>query len=216
MRRAPYSTIALFDGIEPEDIDAMLPCLGARERSYVKGETIFRTGDTTGDVGIVLAGGVNITVNYAWGSTEIFAHVEPGQMFGEAYAITGGKLLVDAVAAEDSTVLFLRANKLMATCGHACPHHVRTIQNLIRIAALKNAALSRRMMHTAPKTIRERALSYLAEQEMEHGSRSFTIPFSREEMANYLSVDRSALSNELSKMQRDGLIRFRKNRFELL
>ena len=84
------------------------------------------------------------------------------------------------------------------------------------IGAQKNIAISRRIMHTAPKTIRERVLSYLAEQAMEHESRSFTIPFSREQMASYLSVDRSALSNELSKMQRDGLIRFKKNRFELL
>ena len=206
----------LFDGIAPQDIDQLLDCLEAHERTYEKGEVILHAGDTTRSLGIVVAGSVNIVASQSWGDRTIFVHVEPGQMFGEAYAVTDSKMLVDAIAAETSQVLLLNAGRLLTVCERACPHHHRTIRNLVRIAALKNIALSRRIMHTAPKTIRGRVLSYLSEQALEHGSRSFAIPFSREQMASYLSVDRSALSNELSKMQRDGLIRFKKNRFELL
>ena len=206
----------LFEGIDPLDVERMLPCFDAHERTYDKGETIMRAGDVTHSLGIVLDGSVNIVANHIWGARDIFVHAEAGQMFGEAYAVSASKLLVDAVAAEPSRVLLLNAEKLLHVCGRSCPYHHRIIQNLIRIAALKNIALSRRIMHTAPKTIRERVLSYLAEQALEHESRSFAIPFSREQMASYLGVDRSALSAELSKMQRDGLIRFKKNHFELL
>lgn len=210
------SHIALFDGIDAHEIEQLLTCLGAHERALSKGEMILRTGDTARHLGIVIEGSVNIAVNYYWGARDIFVHVEPGQMFGEAYAVTRSKLLVDAVTAEPSTVLLMDADRLLNVCERSCRSHHRIIQNLVRIGAQKNIAISRRIMHTAPKTIRERVLSYLAEQAMGHENRSFTIPFSREQMASYLSVDRSALSNELSKMQREGLIRFKKNRFELL
>ena len=210
------SHIALFDGIDTREIEQLLTSLGAHERAFSKGETVLRTGDTARYLGIGIEGSGNIAVNYYWGAHDIFVHVEPDQMFGEAYAVTRSTLLVDAVAAEPSTVLLMDADRLLNVCERSCRSHHRVIQNLVRIGAQKNIAISRRIMHTAPKTIRERVLSYLAEQAMEHESRSFTIPFSREQMASYLSVDRSALSNELSKMQRDGLIRFKKNRFELL
>ncbi len=210
------SQAALFEGIAPDDIERLLPCLGARERACPKDDVVMRAGDTARHLGIVLEGGVNVTVNHYWGARDIFVHVGQDQMFGEAYAVTGDRLLVDVVASEPSRILMLDVGRLLDPCERACPFHLQVIRNLVRIAARKNIALSQRIMHTAPKTIRERVLSYLGDQAMEQGVRSFAIPFSREQMASYLSVDRSALSNELSKMQRDGLIRFHRNRFELL
>lgn len=207
----------LFQGVQESELKAMLPCLGARERFYQKDEIIYHAGQTASDAGMVLCGSVNIVVNFYWGGSHIFGHVEPGQLFAETYAaISEQPMLCDAVAAEDCEILFLNLEKLMTTCRNGCAFHNRIIKNLIRISAQNNLNLSARMMHTASKSIRERLVSYFSEQARKTGNSSFTIPFSRQQLAEYLGVDRSALSNELSKMQRDGLIRYHKNNFSLL
>ncbi len=207
----------LFRGIREEEIRAMLSCLGAYEKAYQKDEILLRAGEPTDSMGLVLSGSVNIVVNYYWGGSNIFGHVGPGEIFAETYAaIPGRELLVDVVAAEPVRVLFLHALRLSETCSHSCPFHTRVIRNLLQILARKNLRLSTRMMHTASRSIRDRLLSYLSEQAVEHGSSRFTVPFSRQQLADYLGVDRSALSNELSKMQRDGLISYHKNMFVLM
>ncbi|MBO5640655.1 MAG: Crp/Fnr family transcriptional regulator [Oscillospiraceae bacterium] len=216
MNLAFLSNTNLFRGIREEELQALLPCLSAHEKRFDKDEVIYRAGDTVSEIGLVESGSVNILVNFYWGGSHIFGHVAAGQLFAETYAaIPGKELLVDVVAAEKCEVLFLNLDKLLTTCQSGCAFHNRIIHNLIRISAGKNLALSERMMHTAPKSIRERLLSYLSEQAVEHGSAHFTIPFSRQQLADYLGVDRSALSNELSKMQRDGLLSFRKSEFTL-
>ena len=123
---------------------------------------------------------------------------------------------VDVVASEACEVLFLDAKRILTQCTSTCEHHSRIIRNLVRTLAQKNLALSRRSLHTGPRTIRARLLSYLGEQAQRAGSRSFTIPFDRQQLADYLNVERSALSNELSKMQRDGLLTCRRSSFCLL
>ena len=216
MNLAFLSNTNLFRGIREEELQALLPCLNAHETRFDKDEVIYRAGDTVSEIGLVESGSVNILVNFYWGGSHIFGHVAAGQLFAETYAaIPGKELLVDVVAAEKCEVLFLNLDKLLTTCQSGCSFHNRIIHNLIRISAGKNLALSERMMHTAPKSIRERLLSYLSEQAVEHGSAHFSIPFSRQQLADYLGVDRSALSNELSKMQRDGLLSFRKSEFTL-
>ena len=207
----------LLRGIHEEDLLEMLPCINGREKHYEKGDVILHAGDHVSEIGVVLNGSVNVVVNFYWGGSNIFGHIEKGDIFAETYAASpDNELLGDVIAAEDCDILFLNMQKLLTTCERSCPHHQKMIQNLLRITASKNLALSTRMMHTAPKTIRDRLLSYLSEQSLKQGSDHFTIPFSRQELADYLGVDRSALSNELSKMQQDGLIRFRKNEFRLI
>lgn len=206
----------LFQGIREEDLDALLACLNAHEKRFSRGSTIYRAGETVHEIGLVESGSVNIVVNFYWGDSHIFSHVEAGQIFAETYAaIPGRDLLADVVASEESTIVFLDMSKLLNICANGCDFHNRIIQNLVRISAAKNLSLSARMMHTASRSIRERLLSYLSYQAQEKGSSHFRIPFSRQELADYLGVDRSALSGELGKMQRDGLIRFRKNEFNL-
>lgn len=210
------SNTPLFHGIREDEIDSMMSCLYAREKSYKKDEIIFRAGNTTSEIGLVESGSVNIVVNFYWGTSNIFGHVSKGAIFAENYAaIPGQELLCDVVAAEDCQILFLNMEKLTTTCASGCSFHNRLVHNLLRISARKNLGLSTRMMHIAPKALRERLLSYLSEQAMEHGSPHFTIPFDRQQLADYLGVDRSAMSNELSKMQKDGLITYRKNEFTL-
>lgn len=211
------SATNLFHGIREDELEALLPCLNAHERRFRKDEVIYRAGDTVTEMGLVESGSVNILCNFYWGGSHIFGHAGAGQLFAETYAaIPGKELLVNVVAAEDCEVLFLTLDKLLTTCQNGCAFHNQIIHNLIRISASKNLSLSARMMHTAPKSIRERLLSYLSEQAVEHGSAHFTIPFSRQQLADYLGVDRSALSNELSKMQRDGLLSFHKSEFTLI
>ena len=205
----------LFRGLHEDELHALLECFRAREKTFQKGETIYRAGDVVTEIGLVESGSVNIVVNFYWGGSQIFGHIEAGQLFAETYAaIPGKELLSDVIAAEECEVLFLNLDKLLTVCSNGCAFHNRIIHNLIRISAGKNLNLSTRMMHTAPKSIRDRLMSYFSEQAQRKGSR-FAIPFSRQQLADYLGVDRSAMSNELSKMQRDGLLTYHKNEFVL-
>ena len=206
----------LFHGIREEEIRDLLNCLDAREQHFKKDEVILRAGSPTAEIGLVESGSVNIVVNFYWGTSNIFGHVEKGLIFAENYAaIPQQELLCDVVAAEDCDILFLNMGRMSTTCSKNCTFHNRLIQNLLRISAKKNLGLSTRMMHIAPKAIRDRLLSYLSEQAMKNESSHFQIPFDRQQLAEYLGVDRSALSNELSKMQKDGLITYNKNEFTL-
>jgi CRP-like cAMP-binding protein len=191
----------LFHGIRKEEIMHLLSCLDAHEQSYEKNETILRAGSTIQELGLVESGGVNIIVNFYSGTSRIFGHASQGEIFGENY--------------EPSTILFINLNKLLTTCQRGCAFHNRLIHNLLSIQAKKSLNLSQRMMHTAPRSLREKLLSYLSEQAMIHGSAHFVIPFDRQQLADYLGVDRSAMSAELSKMKKDGLISCRKNEFIL-
>lgn len=207
----------LFDGISVDEAKHILDCIGSHKKTFKKGETIFSAGSVINEIGLVLSGSVNIVVNFFWGESQIFAHVESGDVFGENYAaIPNKELICDVTAAEDSEILFLNIQALLKTCERVCSFHHRIIQNMLCISAQKNLALSTRMMHIAPKSIRSRLLSYLSEQAAEYGSSHFTIPFNRQQLAEYLSVNRSAMSNELSKMQKDGLIKYRKSEFILI
>ena len=207
---------ALFSGIEPGETNEMLQCLGAEHRKFKKNEHIFRTGDTVTELGLVLTGSILIQNNDFWGNTTVLDHIIAGQIFAETYACTGEPLMVDAVAAENTEALFLNVERVLQTCPQACVHHSKLIRNLLFLSARKNLNLSRKIFHTSSKSIRGRLLSYLSFQSTHCGSRSFTIPFNRQQLADYLNVDRSALSNELSKMQKDGLLFVDRNHFELL
>ena len=217
MNNSLLTQTQLFEGIRESEIEDLLRCLTVREKCYPKDAVIHRAGDSICEIGLVEAGSVNVIVHFYWGKANIFSHVGKGEIFGENYAAIPGKELVcDIVAAEDCRILFLDMDALLTTCTKGCAHHNRVIHNLLRIAAQKNLDLSSRMMHIAPKSIREKLLSYLSEQANAQGSVHFSIPFSRQQLADYLGVDRSALSAELGRMQRDGLIRYKKNDFTLI
>lgn len=207
----------LFSGNSEEEIKAMMKCLGATEKFYGKGNIIYHEGDDITHMGMVLSGGVRMENDDLWGNTSILAHMGPGQLFGETYAcLPGEPLMVRIVASESTHVLFLDAIRLMKVCRNTCGHHARLIQNLLMSSAEKNIHLSRRIFHTSAKTIRGRLLAYLSFQVSRQNSREFTIPFNRQQLADYLSVDRSALSNELSKMQKEGLLEVERNHFRML
>ena len=207
----------LFHGTEPEEIRAMLTCLKAEQKKFAKGQMIYRIGDVVSSLGIVLCGSVMVEADDFWGRTTVFDKIEPGQIFAEAYACASGEpLMVNVIAAENTTVLFLNANHVLRTCSRSCEYHGKLIRNLLSLSSRKNLNLSRKIFHTSPKSIRGRLLSYLSDQAVRNGCRSFFIPLNRQQLADYLHVGRSAMSNELSKMQNEGLIRVQRDHFELL
>jgi CRP/FNR family transcriptional regulator, dissimilatory nitrate respiration regulator len=217
MNFAFLSETALFRGTEAGEIEKMMNCLGAVEKEYEKDESIYRAGDIVQSMGLVLSGGVN-TESYDFdGNKVILAHMPAGQMFAETYAcLPGEPLMVNVTASEKTSVLFLNAQRVLRTCPNACPFHARLIKNLLTVTAQKNMNLSRRIFHTAPRTIRGRLESYLSFEAKRSGGVDFTIPFDRQQLADYLNVDRSALSHELGKMQNEGVLVSEKNHFTLL
>lgn len=217
MDYAFLSETNLFKGIKKEEIGKVITLLNGREKAYKKDEIIFHSGDKVSEIGLILYGSVNIVVNFFKGTSSIFGHVEKGKIFAEAYSLLPDKeLLCDVVAAEDCGILFLNMESITDGGAGVTRYKERFILNMLKIFANKNYNLSTRMMHTAPKSIRDRVISYLSEQAIKNGGNIFNIPFSRQQLADYLGVDRSALSNELSKMRRDGLIDFHKNSFKIL
>lgn len=207
----------IFDGITAGEIKLLIKDINAFEKIYEKDDIILHAGNPCECMGLVISGSVNIIANYYWGGSNIFGHITAGRIFAEAYSLfSENELLCDVSAAEEASVLFMNTKKILAVCKTVCPSHILLMQNLLKISARKNLSLSSRMMHTASKRIRDRLLSYLSEQAFLSGSNKFTIPFSRQQLADYLGTERSALSGELSKMRRDGLIDYHKNAFILL
>ena len=206
----------LFEGSSLDEITGMLGCLNAHERHYSRDERIHRIGDVIGTVGLVLEGSVRIESVDVHGNVSVLGVRGPGSMFGEAYAaVPNEPLLVDVVAAEDCTVLFLNLAKVLTTCPRSCANHARTSRNMTAIIARQSLALSRRIIHVTPKSIREKVLAYLSDEAERAGSHEFDIPFDRQQLADYLGVDRSALSAELSRMARAGILETQRSHFIL-
>ena len=204
----------LFQGIREHEIEAMLTCFSAEERTYGKDAYIYRAGDVTGRLGVVMEGAVNIIKDDVWGNRKIIENIGGGQIFGETYAcLKGEPLMVDVQASERSRILFMDVNRILTTCSSSCDFHNRLIRSLMYVLAGKNLMLTKKMDIITPKSLRERVMVYLSQESVKQGCRTVTVPFNRQQMADYLSVDRSALSAELSRMQRDGVISSEKNRF---
>ncbi|HHW25365.1 MAG TPA: Crp/Fnr family transcriptional regulator [Clostridiales bacterium] len=207
---------SLFAGITESEISALLSCLSAKEQRYQKDEFIYRAGDVISTVAIVLEGIVYIINEDFWGNRSILTEIEEGHMFGETYACIGKPLEVYAVAGRDTVILTADIGKILNFCSNACTYHNRLVRNFINILANRNRELTLKLEHMSQRTTREKLLSYLSEQSRRAGSPSFEIPFNRQQLADYLAVDRSAMSAELSRMRDEGIIEFERNKFRLL
>lgn len=206
----------LFYGIEENEMSDMLKCLSAVKVSYEKGEAVFRRGDTVTSVALLLEGRIHIQKEDYWGNLSILNEITEGEVFGEVYACLGDeKMLNNAVAVKDSVVLLIDINRILGEHSDDCQFHARLIRNLLTVIASKNKGLAQKLEHMSQRTTREKLLSYLSEQSIKEGASSFHIPFNRQQLADFLSVDRSAMSNELCKMRDEGLLAFSKNHFEL-
>ena len=204
---------ALFNGFDETEVNNLLGSLNAREKRFRKGAMIFHSGDVISTLCFVITGSVTIESNDMWGNRTILNLVSKGQFFAESYALLPDEpMLVDVCANEDCTIVFLEMKSIGRLDDNS---RARLLANLLNITTRKNLHLSSRSFHTAPRQVRGRIMAYLNTVSVQKHSREFDIPFDRQQLADYLNVERSVLSNELSKMQRDGLIRCRKNHFEI-
>lgn len=210
------SSCSVFKGVDLASIDAVLHSAAAREKTYAKGSYVYRQGDVVKSMGIVLEGRVRIESTDVWGNTNLIGSGKPGSVFAETYAaVRDTPLMVDVVADDDCRIVFLDVARILAGDGVDDATGMQVTRNLVLTFAQKNLGLSRRIMHSTPKTIRARLVSYLSYEAAKHGSNEFDIPYDRQRLADYLSVDRSALSSEIGKMQREGLLDARRSHFIL-
>jgi CRP-like cAMP-binding protein len=211
----------LFSGIEESDFRILSACLSAVKKRFEKNDFVFAAGEEADSIGIVLSGAVHVLREDFWGNREILTRVGPGGLFGEAFACAEvgaaipEKLPVSVQAAEESEILLINSRRLHIFCPSACAFHTVLIRNLTRVLAAKNVILTQKLEHVTRRTTRGKLLSYLSEQAKRAGGKVFDIPFSRQELADYLSVDRSAMSAELSRMRDENLLRWHRNHFEL-
>ena len=207
----------LFAGVGEDEIGAMLGCLGAAAQQYAKGEYVLRQGETLSRLMVLVRGRLHIQKDDYWGNRSIVSAVLPGEMFGEAYLAPGsGPLMNDAVAVEESAVLSFDVTRLLTVCPSACRFHSLTVRNLFFALSEKNRHLVGRLGIATQRSTRDKLIAFLSEQARLQGCSAFDIPFNRQQMADYLSVDRSAMSGELCRMRDEGMLRFERNHFELL
>lgn len=206
----------MFAGVGEEEIVSMLSCLGAKLYTYKKGDYVLQQGEHLSNITVLAEGDLHIQRDDYWGNRSILGQIAVGEMFGEAYVAPGsGALLYDVVAVEDSAVIFFDVNRIITPCSSVCRFHAVVVQNMFFAICEKNRKLVQKIGHISQRSTREKLISYLSEQAKRHNRSQFTIPFNRQQLADFLSVDRSAMSNELCKMRDEGLLEFDKNQFKL-
>ena len=206
----------LFSGISEGELTAMLSCLKAERRDFPKDAFVLRAGDTAESIGLVLSGSVLIIQEDVWGNRNILSKMGTGQTFAAAFACAPGSVLNMSVIAETPVAaMFLNVKRILNVCPSACAHHSRMIRNLLGELAEKSLRFSEKLTHMGQRSTRAKLMSYFSAEAQRLGKYEFDIPFSRQQLADYLAVERSGLSLELGKMRREGLIDFHKSHFIL-
>ncbi len=206
----------LFYGISEEELTAMLACLKAEKKDFPKEAFVLCAGDTTESIGLVLSGSVLIIQEDIWGNRNILSQAGPGQTFAAAFACAPGSVLnVSVIAETPVAILFLNVKHILDVCPSACSRHSRMIRNLLGELAGKNLRFSEKLTHMGQRSTRAKVMSYFSAEVQRSGKYEFDIPFSRQQLADYLGVERSGLSLELGKMRKEGLLEFHKSHFTL-
>lgn len=207
----------LFSGVCDSEISAMLGCLQAKQLTFQKGDYVFREGEYIDTITVLVEGKLLVQHDDFWGNRNIVNMIRVGEMFGEAYvAPESGSLLNDVIAEENSIIVSFDVKRILTICSSSCRFHSMVVQNLFYAISEKNRKLVQKIGHMSKRSTRAKLLSYLSEEAKRHNSSHFSIPFSRQQLADFLCVDRSAMSNELCKMRDEGLLQFDKNEFTLL
>ena len=207
----------IFSGLSEKETESMLSCLDARVLQFKKGEYVLNCGEYLSELPLLVRGSLHIQNDDYWGNRSILGMVSVGEMFGEAYAISQNTALrVDVVALEDSAVIFLNINKIIISCPSSCSFHSAVTKNLFLALSEKNRSLVQKIGHMSKRTTRDKLISYLSAEAKKNKSSYFKTPFNRQQLADFLCVDRSAMSNELCKMRDEGLLEFERSTFKLL
>ena len=206
----------LFKDVSGDEIMTMLDCLGAIKKTYGKNEYVLHSETQDEKMGIVLDGSVHVVKEDYWGNRTILSKAGPGELFGESFPWSDSEPLpVSVIARVPSKILFINYNRLTTTCTRACPYHTKLVANMLHILVERNIQLTQKIDLLVQRSTRDKLLSYLSAQAMLLNGNSFYIPFNRQELADYLAVERSAMSKELSRMKEEGLLDYRKNWFRL-
>ena len=199
------SQCPLFRGIGPEDLKSMMGCLGAKRMAVDKGAPVFLEGDPADLVGVVLSGGVQVVQDDYYGNRSVLSILQPGDSFGEAFSCAGlDSMPASVIAVRDSEVLLLNCRRVLNVCSHTCHFHSLLIQNILQGLAQKNLAFTKKVRYMSQKTTRDKLLTYLLDQAKQQGSDEFVIPCDRQTLADYLGVERTAMSSELGKLKKAG------------
>ncbi|MBR4189809.1 MAG: Crp/Fnr family transcriptional regulator [Kiritimatiellae bacterium] len=206
----------LFDGIGPDNLSALFACLGARRVRLAKGELLMRTGAKTDRFGVVLSGALAVSTYDENGRRTLIKLVRAPECVAAAQAFSGAvAMAVDVEADEESEVLLLQAARVVTPCGNACAFHTRLVRNIMRTLAAKTLELNRKIDILSRRSTASRLMAYLHAVAQEKGAREFDIPFDRQGLADYLCTERSALSAEIGRLARAGILTSRKNHFAL-
>lgn len=206
----------LFENIDKENLLAILNCIGAEVRSYLKNQYIFTEGETVTHIGIMLSGTAQIVRMDFYGNRSIVARMEPPQLFGESFACTETKSIpVNVIAEKDCKIMLIDSRKILQPCCNTCECHNNIIYNLMKEIASKNLLLNQKIEILSKRTTREKLMTYLLIQAKQNTS-SFTVPYNRQELADFLEVDRSGLSAEISRLRKENVIECKRNSFRLL
>lgn len=209
--------VNLFEGINEGQLSILLTCFSAKIVDYSKNDIILLNGNKIKDIGIVLKGQVQVVKEDFFGNRNILANIEKGNIFGEVFVFANSKNTpVTVYSNTESTILFINYNKIISPCEKACGFHNKLIYNMLHILAIKNFELNQKIEYMSKRSIREKLLAYLSSEAQKNGSNKFSISYNRQELADFLSVDRSALSKELSKLRDENFLIFNKNQFKLL
>ena len=207
----------LFEEIRQEELPGLLKCLGAQKKRYAKGSMILAEGEAAGEIGILLEGAAQVIREDYTGSRSMLAGLQPGEMFAEAFACAELESVpVSVIANEECEVMLIDRDHIMRTCHKGCGFHSRLIFNLMKDLATKTLMFHQKIEVTSKRTTREKLMTYLMLQAKKAGSNSFTVPFDRQALADYLEVDRSGLSAEISRLRKENIIKSHKNYFEIL
>ena len=211
------SQCPLFSGISRQEMGLLLNCLDGRITRVTKGNPVFLEGEPARFMGVVLFGTVQIVRDDYYGNRSVLTVVSPGGLFAEAFACAGVETLpVSVIALQSCSVLLLDCKRVLTSCSNACHFHSTLVQNLLRGIARKNLILTQKIRCMSQKTTREKLMEFLLEQAKQHGSGEFVIPYDRQALADYLGVERSAMSAEISKLKKAGRIDCSGSRFRVL
>ena len=211
LRKSP-----LFHDISDDQLTAMLGCLDARDMHYEKGQHIFTEGDPATNIGLILSGSAQVVQIDYYGNRSIVTTILPSELFGESFACAGvDSLPINIVATEDSDVLLIDCKRITTTCCNSCSFHNQIIYNLMKIVATKNLMFNQKISITSKRSTKAKLIAYLLNEAKKNQSDFFTIPYDRQELADYLGVERSGLSSEIGKLHKSGLIEVNKNVFKL-
>ena len=206
----------VFDGIGIESLSALFACLGVKRRRLARGDALMRSGERADRIGILLSGALSVSAYDLEGRRTVIKRIGPAEIVAAAQSLSGTeKMSVDVEADEDCDVLLVKADRIVSPCENSCSFHARLVRNIVRALAVKTLELNRKIEMLSHRSTQDRLMAYLRSVAQQKGTAEFDIPFDRQQLADYLCVERSALSAEISRLSRLGLITSRKSHFTI-